>query len=256
LRILFIGDIVGRPGRKVVRENLGSLKKEYSLDFVIANGENSAGGFGVTDKIFRELREMGIDVVTSGNHIWDKKEVYQVIDQEDRLLRPLNYPPKAPGRGYGIYNVSGKGNIGVMNLSGRIFMAPNDCPFRVFDDWIDKIRKVTPIIIIDFHAEATSEKKAFSYYADGKVTAILGTHTHVATADAQVSEKGTAYISDVGMTGVQDSVIGVEKEAIIAKFISGLPQRFEVAEGNPEIRAVFIETNQEGKVEDFKPIQL
>lgn len=256
MRILFIGDIVGKPGRQIVRDKLSYLKKQYSLDFVVANGENSAGGFGITDKIYRELREMGIDVITSGNHIWDKKEVYQVIDQEDRLLRPLNYPPKAPGRGYGIYNVSGKGNIGVINLEGRVFMNPLDCPFRTFDGIIEKIRKVTPIIIIDFHAEATSEKRAFLHYADGRATAVLGTHTHVTTADQQVTEKGTAYISDVGMTGVQDSVIGVEAETIIARFVTGLPQRFEVAKGTPEIRAVFIEANPEGKAEDFQIIDM
>ncbi len=256
MRSLFIGDIVGRPGRSVVQENLRSLKKEYSLDLIVANGENAAGGFGVTDKVYQELREMGIDVITSGNHIWDKKEVYQVIDQEDRLLRPLNFPPKAPGRGYGIYNVSGKGNIGVINLSGRVFMAPSDCPFRTFDDTIERIRKVTPYVIVDFHAEATSEKKAFLHYTDGRVTAVLGTHTHVQTADAQITAKGTAYISDVGMTGVQDSVIGVEPEAIINRFITGLPQRFEVAKGTPEIRAVFLEANAQGKATTFETIEL
>ncbi len=254
LRILFLGDIVGKPGRKIIAEKLDGLKKEYKTDIVVGNGENAAGGFGLTEKIYQELRELGIEVITSGNHIWDKKEIYQIIDQEDRLLRPLNYSPKAPGRGFGIFNVKGRGNIGVINLTGRVFMGPADCPFRVFDDVIERIRKITPVILVDFHAEATSEKKAFLHYVDGRVAAVLGTHTHISTADSQITSAGTAYITDVGMTGVQDSVLGVEPRTIISRFLTGLPQRFEVARGTGEIRGVFLEVNGEGQTEKMKVI--
>ncbi len=255
LRILFLGDIVGKPGRKVIAEKLDGLKKKYKTDIVVANGENAAGGFGITGKVYQELRELGIEVITSGNHIWDKKEIYQVIDQEDRLLRPLNYSPKAPGRGYGIFNVKGKNNIGIINLSGRVFMGPADCPFRVFDDVIESIRKITPVILVDFHAEATSEKRAFLHYADGRAAAILGTHTHISTADSQITPAGTAYITDVGMTGVQNSVLGVEPQAIISRFLTGLPQRFEVASGDGEIRGVFLEVNGVGQTEKMEVIK-
>ncbi len=250
--VLFIGDIVGRPGRKIVREQLPLLKKEYSIDVVIANGENAAGGFGITGKIFDEIISAGVDIVTSGNHIWDKKEIYNIIDQQQRLLRPLNYPPKAPGRGYNIYPLQKGENIAVMNLLGRAFMGNVDCPFRTFSENIDNIRKITKYIIVDFHAEATAEKKAFLFHADGKVSAVLGTHTHIQTNDALITEKGTLYMTDAGMSGVHNSVIGMEAKGVLKSFLTGLPQRFTVATGEARINGILMEIDKEGKATEFK----
>ncbi|ACX52570.1 metallophosphoesterase [Ammonifex degensii KC4] len=230
LRLLLIGDIVGRPGRRAVRECLPSLRQKYQLDFVIANGENAAGGNGLTPAVAEELFSCGIDVLTGGNHIWDKKEVFPLLDAEPRIIRPANYPPGAPGVGYGIFSVQ-EHKVAVINLCGRVFMPDLDCPFRLAESLVTELRAHTPLIVVDFHAEATSEKIAFGWFLDGRVTAVIGTHTHVQTADERILPGGTAYLTDVGMTGPRDGVIGVKKEIVIEKFLSQLPRRFEVASG-------------------------
>jgi hypothetical protein len=228
MRILMIGDIVGRPGRRAVKENVPDIRKEFGISFVIANGENAAGGNGITQETAAELFSCGIDVLTGGNHIWDKKESFAFISGEPRLIRPANYPPGVPGVGYGVYPVDGY-KLAVVNLSGRVFMSYIDCPFRKADDILSELSPLTSLIVIDFHAETTSEKIAFGWYLDGRVSAVLGTHTHVQTADERVLPGGTAYITDVWMTGPQDSVIGVKTDVIIDRFLTQLPRRFEVA---------------------------
>ena len=243
LRILMIGDIVGRPGRTIIREKLLHIKNKYEADFVIANGENAAGGNGITEKIAQELFISGIDFLTMGNHIWDNKDVFNFIETENRMIRPANYPSTAPGKGYQIVQ-TGKGLIGILNISGRTFMPPLDCPFRTADEIIQKISRVTNIIIVDFHAEATSEKIAMGWYLDGKVTLVAGTHTHVQTADEKILPNGTAYITDIGMTGPVDSVLGINKESVINKFITQLPVRFEVAKGPAELNGILVEVNE------------
>jgi len=238
-----IGDIVGRPGRTIIREKLLNIKNKYEADFVIANGENAAGGNGITEKIAQELFISGIDFLTMGNHIWDNKDVFNFIETENRMIRPANYPSTAPGKGYQIVQ-TGKGLIGILNISGRTFMPPLDCPFRTADEIIQKISRVTNIIIVDFHAEATSEKIAMGWYLDGKVTLVAGTHTHVQTADEKILPNGTAYITDIGMTGPVDSVLGIDKESVINKFITQLPVRFEVAKGPAELNGILVEVNE------------
>src|SRR3989338_6483490 len=204
MKILFLGDIVGSPGRKAIKELVPKIVKREKIDFAAANGENAAGGSGVTPDIARELFSYGVDVITSGDHIWNKKEIAEFLDEEPRLLRPANYPAGAPGSGWGVYSAKNGVKVGVINLVGRVFMEAVECPFRVGRDIVEKIRKETPIILIDMHAEATSEKIALVWYLDGDVSAIFGTHTHVATADERVYPKGTAFISDLGMTGPHD----------------------------------------------------
>ncbi len=240
MKILFIGDIVGKTGRLAVKSLLPLIVNKYKVDLVLANGENAAGGFGITEKVASELFSYGIHVMTSGNHIWDKKESIPYIGKEARIIRPLNYPPGVPG--YGSTAITMRGiRIGIINLSGRVFMSSMDCPFRVGMAEIERLRKETNIIIIDFHAEATSEKIAFGYYVDGKVSAVIGTHTHVQTADEKILPGGTAYITDVGMTGPSDSVIGIDKEQIIERFLLQMPRKFETARGGGIFSAVVIE---------------
>ncbi len=247
INILFIGDINGKPGRKTVKALLPGLTKEKKIDFVVANGENMAGGFGLTRKTFDEIMPAGIDVLTTGNHIWDKKELLTFIDSEKELLRPANFPPSNPGRGYDIYKTKNKGaKIAVINLQGRIFMPPVDCPFRAAEAILGEIKGKADIIIVDFHAEATSEKKAMGFFLDGKVTAVIGTHTHIATADNQIFDNGTAYITDAGMTGPHDSVIGVKKEIILNKFITSLPEHFETAKEGARLNGVLISASMPG----------
>jgi hypothetical protein len=256
LRILFLGDIVGRPGRRAVHELLPTLKKTYEPRFTIANGENAAGGNGITRDVADELFSAGIDVLTMGNHVWDNKDVYTFIDGDDRIVRPANYPPGSPGSGFTIAHRADC-VIGVVNLSGRVFMPPLDCPFRAIDQIIPDIIKKTPIIIVDFHAEATSEKSAFSWYVDGQVTAVIGTHTHIQTADERVLPKGTAYITDVGMTGPRDSVLGVRVDQVLDKLIGLRPVRFEVAGGPLQLNAVSIDTDEtSGRVREIQRIQV
>lgn len=245
MRILFIGDIVGRPGRLALRERLGRLIDMHCIDLVVANGENAAAGFGLTVDVADELFNLGIDVMTTGNHIWDKKDILELLDSEERLLRPDNYPGDAPGRGAGIYETAAGIAVGVINLEGRVFMKTLDCPFQAADRLVEQMRKTTSIILVDFHAEATSEKAALGWYLEGRVSAVVGTHTHVQTADERVLPQGTAYISDVGMTGSRDGVIGMRREQVVEKFLSQRPTRFEISKKDPAINAVVIEVDAE-----------
>lgn len=227
MNILCIGDIIGRPGRRVLREELQRIQNRYQVEFTIANGENAAGGFGLIPEKVRELAEMNVDVITTGNHIWDRKEIFPFLDQTDRVLRPANFPPGVPGRGYTIVPSGGGTLVGVINLQGRVFMPPNDCPFRKAEELLPVIRRQTPIILVDFHAEATSEKLALGRFLDSQVSAVFGTHTHVQTADERILPGGTAYITDLGMTGPHDSVIGMEIEGSLKKFLFGMPGKYE-----------------------------
>jgi len=256
MQILFIGDIVGRPGREAIRSLLPTIIKEYKPDLIIANAENASGGRGLTKEVAEELFSYGLDFLTMGNHVWDQKEIIKFIDDEQRLIRPANYPKGAPGRGYGIINRHGF-KIGVINLSGRIFLTPLDNPFTMVIPLINTIALETPIIIVDFHAEATSEKVAMGWFLDGKVSAVVGTHTHIQTADARILEQGTAYITDVGMTGPRDSVLGIKKEIVINGFLTQMPTRFEVASGPRQLNAVILDIDEiTGKSRNIIPIQL
>lgn len=253
MRILFIGDIVGRPGREVLRNHLNQILESKAVDLCIANAENSAAGNGITPRLGEELLGLKIDVLTSGNHIFDKKEVLPYFEQQPRLLRPANYPPTAPGKGLFVGKTQSGFSYAVISLQGRVFMPSIDCPFRVCEGLLSSLAEETKVIFIDFHAEATAEKQAFGWYFDGKVSAIVGTHTHVTTADEQVLPGGTAYITDVGMTGPHDSVIGVSREIILPKFISQVPAKFETAVGDVRINAVEIEVNPEsGKAQSIQ----
>jgi metallophosphoesterase (TIGR00282 family) len=245
MRILFVGDIVGRAGRQALSSRLHRLVDEHLVDLVIANGENAAAGFGLTANIVSDLLDMGVDVITSGNHIWDKREIYDHLDRQERLLRPANYPPGLPGRGAGLFTTSAGLPVGVINLEGRVFMNNLDCPFRSAEGLVEKLRPSTPVILVDFHAEATSEKMALGYFLDGRVSAVVGTHTHVQTADERVLPGGTAYITDAGMTGSRDSVIGIRKELAIDKFLTQQPVRFEVNKNDPWLCGVLIEVDEE-----------
>jgi metallophosphoesterase (TIGR00282 family) len=227
VRILFIGDIVGRPGRDLVRRGLRGLVEHHRVDFVIANAENAAAGFGITREIGDQLLDYGVDVLTSGNHIWDKREFRGALDETDRIVRPANYPPGAPGRGAGTFTVDGV-TIGVVNLMGRVFMPPVDDPFRVGRQLVDELRAITPIIVVDVHAEATSEKMALGRFFDGQVSFVYGTHTHVQTSDEQIFAGGTAYVTDVGMTGPSDGIIGMESGPVLERFTSAVSERFAV----------------------------
>jgi metallophosphoesterase (TIGR00282 family) len=232
LNILLIADIVGKPGRWAVSQILPELKKTHQIDFTIANVENAAGGFGLTKEIAQKIRHYGVDCLTSGNHIWDRKDIFPYLNETLRILRPANYPPDVPGRGSAIFDLENDFKIGVMNIQGRVYIKEIDCPFRIADREIEKIREQTKIIVVDLHAEATSEKIALGWYLDGKVSAVLGTHTHVQTADEMILPRGTAYITDVGMTGAHDSVIGINKEDAIARFLTQIPRRFTVAKND------------------------
>lgn len=242
ISILFLGDVIGRPGRKILVKYLRPVVEKYSPSIIIANGENAAGGLGITEKVAQELLSE-IDVLTSGNHIWDKKEVHDYLDQEPRLLRPANYPPKNPGKGTYVFETRGKGKIGILNLQGRVFMEPLDCPFRTADEELKSLRASTPVIVVDFHAEATSEKQAMGWYLDGKVSAVIGSHTHVPTADERILPQGTAYITDVGMVGGYNSVIGIRKDQSVKRFLTGRPQRFEPEKEGVFFSAVFVEVD-------------
>jgi len=243
LRILFIGDVIGKGGRKAIARLLPRLIGK-GVDFVIANGENAAGGMGITTQIAEVLFELGINVITSGNHIWRKKEIIPYLEQEHRLLRPANYPAGAPGRGSGIYTIADGRKVGVLNLEGRIFMRSLESPFKTAEEHLSFLRRETTVIIIDFHAEATSEKMALGWFLDGEVSAVLGTHTHVQTADERVLPGGTAYITDVGMTGPTDSVIGIKKEIALQRFLTMLPNMFEPAKGGIELQGVILDIDE------------
>jgi metallophosphoesterase (TIGR00282 family) len=253
MRILFIGDIVGRPGRDIVRQALRVLVDYHSIDLVIANAENAAAGFGITREIGDQLLDWGVDVMTSGNHIWDKKEALDYIGTESRLLRPANYPPGAPGNGSYLARAKDGTTVGVINVMGRVFMPLTDDPFAVVLKEIEMLKSRARILFVDFHGEATSEKIAMGWHLDGRVTAVIGTHTHVQTADERILPNGTAYLTDVGMTGPHDSVIGVEVAAALGRFVNGLPAKFDTATGNPRLNAVVIEADEQtGRATDIE----
>jgi len=257
MKLLFIGDIVGKIGRNAVKSLLPAIVNKYKIDLVIANGENAAGGFGITETIVDELFNCGIHIITTGNHVWDKKEFIPQISKQDRVLRPLNYPPGVPGFGSLIFPLKTGIKVAVINLSGRVFMSAIDCPFRVGKEEVQKLGKEADIIIIDFHAEATSEKIAFGYFMDGKVSAVIGTHTHVQTADEKILPGGTAFITDVGMTGPSHSVIGIEVDQIIQRFLTNMPMRFDTAKGEGILSGIVLEIDEKtGKSTAAQRLQL
>jgi 2',3'-cyclic-nucleotide 2'-phosphodiesterase len=243
LKILFIGDIVGSPGRKIVHERLHDILEQRSIDLCIANGENAASGFGITPRLAEDLFASGIEVITGGNHIWDRKEILEYFPHEPRLLRPANFPNGSPGKGLLVACAKNGTGYAVLNLQGRTFMTPIDDPFRAASQQLAAIPPEVKVILVDMHAEATSEKQAMGWYLDGRVTAVLGTHTHVPTADNHVLPNGTAYVTDVGMTGPHDSVIGMEKQGVLQRFLDSMPARFSVAEGDVQMNTVLIDVD-------------
>lgn len=257
MKILFVGDVVGRAGRGILKKHLSQIKAEHQIELTIVNVENAAGGFGITESLGEQILGYGVDVMTSGNHIWDKKEVYEYFSKQPRLLRPGNYPPGTPGDYYYIAQISGGPPVAVMNLQGRVFMPNIDCPFRLADREVSKLVERAAVIVIDFHAEATSEKMAFGWFMNGRVSAVLGTHTHIPTADAKVLSKGTAYISDVGMTGPYHSVIGMEVESALPRFLTGLPSRFQPATEDPILCAVVLDVDESsGQARSIEHLQV
>ena len=244
IKILVIGDIVGRPGRTVIKDKLAGFVEERGVDFVVANGENSAAGSGIIPEQVKELTESGIDVLTSGDHIWKRAQIVPFIDQLP-LLRPANYPPKARGRGYDVFTSPGGLEIGVVNLIGRVYMGPVDCPYRAAAAAVKELSEKTPLIIVDMHAEATSEKVAMGWYLDGRVTAVVGTHTHIPTADERVLPGGTAYITDLGMTGPYESVLGRQTKKVLRKFTTSMYAHFDVASGDVRLCGALIEADPE-----------
>jgi metallophosphoesterase (TIGR00282 family) len=257
MKILFIGDIIGKPGRQAVKSLLPNLVTMYKIDLVVANGENSAGGFGITEKTAAEIFNYGIHVITTGNHVWDKKDAIPYIAKESRILRPLNYPVGVPGAGSVTLTLPTKETVAIMNVSGRVFMNTLECPFKTAKAEAERLRQQTNIILIDLHAEATSEKTAFGYYMDGLVSAVIGTHTHVQTADEKILPNGTAYITDAGMTGPYLSIIGIEKDQIIDKFLTHMPRKYDVAGGKTLLSGVILEIDgKSGKATAIQRIQL
>ena len=251
MKILVMGDVIGKPGREAVKETLPRLRDEYGITLAIANGENAAGGIGLTPGTAQELFDSGIDVITTGNHVWAHQEVIPYLDSAAAVIRPLNYPPMTPGRGYWI-----KDNIMVVNIIGRTFVGDFDCPFRAMDKLLGELDKKPAVIIVDFHAEATSEKVAMGRYLDGRVSAVLGTHTHIGTIDACILPKGTAYVTEIGMVGPINSVIGVEVSAVIDRFLTQIPKRFSVAKGQVSFDAIVVEaTDNSGKAIDIKRVR-
>jgi len=255
MRILFIGDIIGQPGRQMVARHLKSLVAEHGAEMVLANAENAAGGFGITPSIGEELFALGIDLLTSGNHVWDKKEAEGYLAKESRLLRPANYPEEAPGTGVHILQKDGR-MLGVLNIQGRAFLPSIDCPFKTADREIAQLRQVTDTILVDLHAEATAEKQAFAWYLDGRVSAVVGTHTHVQTADERILPGWTAYITDVGMTGPRNSVIGIRPEEAIRKFITQMPRKFTLAPGPAQLCAVVVDVGDDGRARSIQRLQV
>jgi len=256
MNILFIGDIVGSPGRAAVKKLLPQAKEEYGLEFVITNAENLAGGSGITRREAEELFDSGVDVITSGDHIWKKREIFEFIGQEKRILRPLNFPSGTPGHGFGVFSAKDGIKVGVINVNGRVFMEALECPFRKTLEAAEAISSQTKIIIVDIHAEATSEKVALGWYLDGKVSAVLGTHTHIQTADERILPQGTAYLTDAGMTGPYDSVIGRKVEDVLERFLTCVPTRFEVAKENIQMHGAVLDVDEKtGKARSIVRIQ-
>jgi metallophosphoesterase (TIGR00282 family) len=245
MRVLMLGDVVGRPGRRVLEKLLPIFRVERQIDFVVANGENSAGGAGITPKVFQKLLSFGVDVVTSGNHIYRQREILGLLGAgEERLIRPANYPPRAAGRGMTVKEDATGRRVGVLNLQGRVYMAPTEDPFATAEAMIEELFAQADVILVDVHGEATSEKQAMGHFLDGRVAAVVGTHTHVPTADAKILNGGTAYVTDLGMCGPHDSCLGVQKEIIVRKFLTGMPARFEVAEGDVRMQGVIVEVDE------------
>jgi len=242
-----LGDVVGRPGRRTVAQVLPRLREQYSPDLVIANGENAAGGLGITKDTAAALLDAGVEVITLGNHTWQKKDIIPILEEDTRLLRPANYPPMVPGRGSFVFKTRAGYEIGVLSLIGRTFMTSVDDPFRAADQIVSQLRSVTPIIVVDIHAEATSEKLALGWYLDGRVTAVIGTHTHVQTSDERILPKGTAYLTDVGMVGPTESILGLTPEIVITRFLTQTPQRWEVAGGPTSAMGVVVDFKADGK---------
>ncbi|MFI5341070.1 MAG: TIGR00282 family metallophosphoesterase [Candidatus Methylomirabilales bacterium] len=255
MRILFIGDIVGQPGRQMVARHLKALVADHGAEMVLANAENAAGGFGITPSVGEELLGLGIDLLTSGNHVWDKKEAEGYLAKESRVLRPANYPEEAPGVGVHILRKNGR-MLGVLNLQGRAFLPSIDCPFKAADRELAQVSQVTDSILVDFHAEATAEKQAIGWYLDGRVSAVIGTHTHVQTADEQILPGRTAYITDVGMTGPRNSVIGIKPEDAIQKFITQMPRKFTLAHGPTQLCAVMVDVGDDGRAQKIARLQI
>jgi len=257
MKVLCIGDIMGEPGRRAVARAMPRLVAQHQVDIVMGNGENAAGGFGITPELAEELFDLGLSVITTGNHAWDKKEAVGYFAREPRLLRPANYPPGVPGQGGAVVETAGGERLAVLQLMGRAYMPMIDCPFQTAKRELARLKQDTPAVIVEMHAEATSEKMAMGHYLDGDVTAVVGTHTHVQTADDQILPRGTAYITDIGMTGPLHSVIGVKKEMAIEKFLTGMPRRFEVASGPSVFCAVLLELDARlGKPVAFERIRL
>jgi hypothetical protein len=244
MKILFIGDIVGSPGREAIRKLVAPFRQDHGVDFVIANAENASGGSGITSKVAEDLFASGVDVITSGDHIWKKSEIFELIVREERILRPLNFPSGAPGRGSAVFKSRNGRKVGVINVNGRVFMEALECPFRSALKAAEELSRETKVIVLDVHAEATSEKVALGWYLDGKVSAVLGTHTHIQTADEKILPKGTAYITDAGMTGPYDSVIGRRVEDVLTRFLSSIPVKFEVADTNIQLHGVLVEVDE------------
>jgi metallophosphoesterase (TIGR00282 family) len=258
VNFLIIGDVIGKPGRHAVHNCMARIKADYSVDFVVANGENLANGSGIQPDTFRQILETGVDVVTTGNHVWSKKEVREILGKDSRLLRPHNYPSENPGTGLGIYDCKGV-PVAVLNLMGRVFMYPIDCPFKAADKALEQLQGKAKIVLVDMHCDATSEKRAMGWHLNGRVTSVTGSHTHIMTADEEILPGGTAYLTDIGMSGSPNSVIGVKKELVLQKFITGAPVRFEVSEELPYLfQAVVItadkETGKATKIERIRQI--
>lgn len=247
VNIVFVGDVIGNPGRHALSKELHRVVDRYRGDLVIVNGENSAGGFGITEEVGKELFSYGVDVITSGNHIWDKRDSYSFLDGESRIVRPANYPSGVPGQGFTMVRTAGGCRVGVLNLEGRVFMNNLLCPFRAADECINALKGEADVVFVDFHAEATSEKLSLGWYLDGRVAAVVGTHTHVQTADERIFPAGTAYITDAGMTGSFDSVIGMRKEPAIEKFLTQLPVKFEVAKRDVRMQGVVVSVEDSGR---------
>ena len=257
MNILCVGDIVGKPGRYALEGLLNELKKEFNIDLTIVNAENAAGGSGITTKIAKHFFEIGCDVLTMGDHVWDQKELEAYLKEAPYLIRPANFPDGAPGKGWCVKTTSGGIKVGVINLIGRVFMRYHvNCPFRALDAIVQEIKKETPIIVVDMHAETTSEKVAIGHYANGRVSTLFGTHTHIQTADEKILSKGTAYITDLGMTGPYDSVIGQNTENIIQRFLTSLPLRFQVARGEVILHGIVVEISEKtGKAQHITRLQ-
>lgn len=257
MKILFIGDIVGEPGRKIIARQLPKLIEQHAIDVVLGNGENAAGGFGITPDIAQELFDYGIDVITTGNHVWDKKEILEYIRNERKLLRPANYPDSVPGKGSVVIETANCGSLGVLQLMGRVNMPLLDCPFQVAERAIETLHRSVQTIVVDMHAEATSEKMAMGWHLDGRVSAVLGSHTHVQTVDARILPQGTAYLTDMGMTGPINGVIGMKKELSLERFLTHMPRRLEVAKGPCVLSGAVVEVDhQSGTAVSIERVQV